>query len=549
MRRDNPGPWALVLVWSVLWSLPAAALNAGLGQPPPSVDRQTPHAAVQGFLSAAHRGDYALAAHYLDLDFIPRAQQAERGFQLARRLKFVLDRKLAVDLSSLSKAPEGDPADARFDQLGTIPLEGANVPIRVQRVTADGALVWVFSESTVRQVDPLFVEYGPRVGEWLPPFFFADTFLGLEPWQWLGVLVVLLGGLVLAVVLERFVLAFALRLARWTRITWDDDLVAAGKGPLKLVIFSVLLVAGTTMFRLPAPGQEFFNSVGYSLAVISLAWFILRFLRVSAAFVQSRVSVEMKDASRARSVSTQLVVLRSIFEVATYVIAVALLLIQFDVVRNVGVSLLASAGIAGIVLGLAAQKSISTLLAGIQLSITQPIRIGDTVIVETEFGTVEQITLTYVVLCTWDQRRMVLPITQFMDKPFQNWSKGSPEMLGAVILQVDYFTDIDALRAELKRILETEGKDMWDGRVGNVVVLEVMDRTLTVRALVSVANSEKLFDLRALVRERLVQFLRANPQWLPITRTESRQVPAPPPPAPPPPDNPAPSAPPATPRA
>ncbi|NMO23018.1 mechanosensitive ion channel family protein [Pyxidicoccus fallax] len=547
MHRDSSGRWALVLVWSVLWSLPALALNNGLGQPPPTVDRQTPHATVQGFLSAAHRGDYALAAHYLDLDFIPRAEQAERGAALARRLKFVIDRKLAVDLSSLSKAPEGDPQDARFDQLGTIPLEGANVPIRVQRVTAEGALVWVFSESTVRQVDPLFAQYGPSVAEWLPPFFFSDTFLGLEPWQWLGLLVVLLGSLGLAVVLERVVLAFALRVARWTRITWDDDLVAAGKGPLKLVVFSALLVAGTVLLRLPGPWQDLCNRVGYSLGVVSLAWFILRFLRVSAAFVQNRVSSEMKDASRARSVSTQLVVLRSIFEVATYVIAVALLLIQFDVVRSVGVSLLASAGIAGIVIGLAAQKSISTLLAGIQLSITQPIRIGDTVIVENEWGTVEEITLTYVVQRTWDQRRLVIPITQFLDKPFQNWSKGSPGMLGAVILQVDYFADIDAIRAELKRILEGEAREMWDGRVGNVVVLEVMDRTLTVRALVSVANSEKLFDLRALVRERLVQFLRANPQWLPVTRTEARPVPAPP--SPPPPDNQTPAAPQATPRA
>ncbi|MFP2909837.1 mechanosensitive ion channel family protein [Pyxidicoccus sp. 3LFB2] len=541
MHRDSWGLRALVLVWSVLWSLPALALNSGLGTPPPGVDRQTPHATVQGFLAAAHRGDYALAAHYLDLDFIPRAEQADRGFQLARRLKFVLDRKLAVDLSSLSKVPEGDPANSRTQQVGTIPLEGANVAIRIQRVTADGALVWVFSESTVRQVDPLFAAYGPRVAEWLPPVFFSDTILGLEPWQWLGLLVVLLGGLTLAVVVERLLLAFTLRLARWTRITWDDDLVSAGKGPLKLVLFATLLVAGTTLLRLPGPAQEFFNRVGYSLGVTSLAWFILRFLRVSAAFVQNRVSVEMKDASRARSVSTQLVVLRSIFEVATYVIAAALLLIQFDVVRSVGVSLLASAGIAGLVLGLAAQKSISTLLAGIQLSITQPIRIGDTVIVETEFGTVEQITLTYVVLRTWDQRRLVIPITQFMDKPFQNWSKGSPEMLGAVTLQVDYFTDINALRTELTRILEGEGKELWDRRVGNVVVLEVMDRTLTVRALVSVANSDKLFDLRALVRERMVEFLRANPQWLPITRTEARTVPTPPssdgktPPAPQPP--------------
>jgi small-conductance mechanosensitive channel len=531
MHRDSWGLRALVLVWSVLWSLPAAALNSGLGTPPPGVDRQTPHDTVQGFLSAAHRGDYALAAHYLDLDFLPRAQQAERGFQLARRLKFVLDRKLAVDLSSLSKVPEGEPSGSRTQQLGTIALEGDNIPIRVQRVTADGALVWVFGESSVRQVDPLFAAYGPRVAEWLPPFFFSDTVLGLEPWQWLGLLVVLLGGLTLAVVVERLALAFALRLARWTRITWDDELVAVGRGPLRLVLFSALLVAGTTVLRLPGPAQEFFNRVCYSLAVISLAWFILRFLRVSATVVQNRVSVEMKDASRARSVSTQLVVLRSIFEVATYVIAAALLLIQFDVVRSVGVSLLASAGIAGLVLGLAAQKSISTLLAGIQLSITQPIRIGDQVVVENEFGTVEAISLTYVVLRVWDQRRLVIPITQFLDKPFQNWSKGSPEMLGAVTLQVDYSADIGALRKELTRILEGECREVWDGRVGSVVVLDVLDRTLTVRALVSVANSEKLFDLRALVRERMVEYLRANPQWLPITRTEARQVPSPPAPS------------------
>ncbi len=527
MHRDSWTRRAVVLALGLLWSLPAAALNTGLGPPPASVDRRTPQATVQGFLSAAHRGDYATAAHYLDLDFIPRAQQVERGFQLARALKFVLDRKLPVDVGSVSKEPDGDPADERFDQLGTIPLQGTNVPIRVQRVPSEGGLVWVFNESTVRQVDPLFAEYGPRLVGFLPAFFFKDTVLGLEPWQWLGLLVTLLGSVGLSVLLERIVLAFALQLARWTRITWDDDLVAAGKGPLKLLTFSALLVVGTLLLRLPRPAQVFFNRVGYSLSVIALAWVVLRFLHVSAAFVQNRVSSEMKDASRARSVSTQLVVLRAIFEVATYVIAAALLLIQFEVVRNVGVSLLASAGIAGLVLGLAAQKSISTLLAGIQLSITQPISIGDTLIIEGEWGTVEKITLTYVVLRTWDQRRLVIPIAQFLDNPFQNWSKGNPEMLGPVILQVDFQTDIDALRAELRRILENEGKALWDGRVATVVVLDVLDRTLTVRALVSVSDFSKLFDLRALVREKLIAFLRTRPLWLPVTRTEARPFPQP----------------------
>ena len=123
---------------------------------------------------------------------------------------------------------------------------------------------------------------------------------------------------------------------------------------------------------------------------------------------------------------------------------------------------------------------------------------------------------------------MVIPINQFLDKPFQNWSKGSPEMMGTVILQVDYTADIDVLRAELDRILANEARELWDGRVKTLVVFDVMDKTLTVRALVSAANSSKLGDLRFLVRERLVVFLRSKPQWLPMVRSESRPAQLPP---------------------
>jgi len=501
------------------------------------LDRQTPHATVLGLIESSHRGDYARAAHYLDLDFVPRAEQVERGAQLARRLKFVLDRKLPLDLSTLSKEPGGDAADARFDQLGAIPLEDGTVqPIRVQRVVGDGGqLVWVFSESTVKAIDKLFDLYGPLMAETLPPIFFEKPMLGLELWQWLGLVVVLGGGLVLALLLERLLLAFALRLARWTKVTWDDLLVSAGKGPLWLPFYAGIMAAGTALLQLSRPAQTLFNRLSYSLFILSVAWLVLRFLRVTASYVQARVSAEESaNASRARGVHTQVAVLRHVFEAATYVIAAALLLMQFEVVRNVGVSLLASAGIAGLVLGFAAQKSIATLLAGIQLSITQPIRIGDKVVVENEFGTVEEITLTYVVVQIWDQRRLVVPITHFLDKPFQNWTKsGSTELLGAVLLQVDFTADLDALRAELRRILENEGKVLWDGRVASVVVLDVMDRTMQLRALVSAANAGATFDLRCLVRERLLAFLRERPEWLPFTRTEARTPVAPPPPAPP----------------
>jgi small-conductance mechanosensitive channel len=520
MFRAFPAFCALVLM-----SLPAWALNAGLGAPPPTVDRQTPHATVQGFLEASHAGSYARAAHYLDLDFLPRSEQAERGAQLSRRLKFVLDRKLLVDLTTLSKAPEGDAADKRTHLIGTIPLEGAVVPIRIQRVVADdGGLVWVFSETTVKDVDRLFSAYGPLLAETLPPIFFERPVLGLEPWQWLGLVVVVVLGWVLALLLERATLASTLRLARWTKVTWDDSLVGAGRGPLRLPYYAGLVALGTSFLQLSRPFQRVIDRLCYSLLIVSVAWFLLRFLKVSATFVHDKVSSKTQDASRLRSLSTQLAVLRHVFEVATYVIAAALLLMQFEVVRNVGVSLLASAGLAGLVIGLAAQKSISTLLAGIQLSITQPIRMGDQVVVENEFGTVEEITLTYVVLRIWDERRMVIPITQFLDKSFQNWSKGGAHMMGEVMLQMDYSVDVDAMREELKRILENEGRELWDGKVQNVVVVNVLEKTLAVRALVSAADPSKLFDLRCLVRERLIVFLRTRPGWLPTVRSETRPV-------------------------
>ncbi|WNG34618.1 mechanosensitive ion channel [Archangium violaceum] len=530
----------LCLLLSVVFSPGAWALNNGLGEPPGSVDRQTPYAAAKGFSDAVHKGNYELAAHYLDLDYLPLAQQKGEGARLAQRLKYVLDHKLPLGaIANLSKEPEGDPENPRFDQIDALSVGDTLYPIRLARVRVNGGeQVWVFSEATVRSIEPLYAEYGPLVGEVLPPVFFDKPVLGLELWQWLGLLATGVLAVLLSVALERFTLALLDRLARWTRITWDDALVSAGKGPLRLLYFALLGAVGTALLLLPPTAKFLATHLFTSLLIVSVAWFVLRFLRVTAQVVQQSVTKESKDPSRARGLHTQLAVLRSVFEAATYIIAAALLLMQFETVRNVGVSLLASAGIAGLVIGLAAQKSISSLLAGIQLSITQPIRIGDQVVVENEFGTVEEITLTYVVVRVWDERRLVIPIPQFLDKPFQNWSKGGKSMLGPVRLLVDFTTDMDALRVELRRILENEGKALWDGRVATVVVEDVLDRTLQVRVLVS-AEPGNLFDIRALVREKMMAYLRARPEWLPTTRTEPRpalqppvgEQPQPPPPA------------------
>ena len=195
------------------------------------------------------------------------------------------------------------------------------------------------------------------------------------------------------------------------------------------------------------------------------------------------------------------------------------MLMTFESVRQLGTSILASAGIAGIVVGFAAQRSIATLLAGFQIAMTQPIRLDDVVIVENEWGRIEEITLTYVAVRIWDQRRLILPITYFIEQPFQNWTRTSADILGTVFLYVDYRAPLDAIRAELDRILQASPS--WDGKVKGLQVTNAQEQTLEIRALASAADASLAWDLRCEVREKLVQFLqRHHPESLPRIRAE-----------------------------
>ncbi|MCY1073749.1 mechanosensitive ion channel family protein [Archangium lansingense] len=363
---------------------------------------------------------------------------------------------------------------------------------------------------------------GSPLQEALPPFLSVRPFGLLELWQWLGLVLLVVAAAVASRLLEKVGLRLGASAVRLTSSGWDDQMFSAGKGPLRFTLLAMMGSLGSRVLLLPPPAQHGVDLAARSLAIVAVAWFVLRFVKLSAHFLEQKVVRDSgADVGRVRGLRTQLVVMRRIIEAATYVLAVSLLLLQFEAVRNVGVSLLASAGIAGLVLGLAAQKSISTLLAGIQLSITQPVRIGDTVIVENEWGWIEEITLTYVVVKVWDLRRLVVPMTHFLDKPFQNWSKVSPEILGTVELYADYKTDVAAVRVELVRILHNEGRELWDGKAQGVQVTACSERAMTLRALVSAADSGKAWDLRCLVREKLIAFLQKQPQGLPVLRAEA----------------------------
>ena len=291
--------------------------------------------------------------------------------------------------------------------------------------------------------------------------------------------------------------------------------------PLILLLIAISLQIGLVkeeVFTSPALAS-FVAQLRSLLFVFSITWLIVVGIRIAKKRVLRRFDVTLPDNLKARKYYTQFNILERILVAIVIVFAIGIALMTFDGIREIGVSVITSAGIAGIILGLSAQKAIGTLLAGIQIAITQPIRLDDVVIVEGEWGRIEEIRLTYVVVTIWDQRRMVLPTTYFIEKPFQNWTRNTSEILGTVFLYTDYNVPVNELRQELTRLLEST--DLWDGKVNVLQVTDSTEKSMELRALMSAKNSSIAWDLRVYVREHLLEFLKINyPESLPLARVE-----------------------------
>lgn len=267
---------------------------------------------------------------------------------------------------------------------------------------------------------------------------------------------------------------------------------------------------------------DIFQQIRSILIILSFTWFILIGVRIAKNQVLRSFDVSEKNNLRARKYVTQVNILERISVFVVVLFAVGLALLTFEGVREVGVSILTSAGIAGIILGLSAQKVIGTILAGIQIAIAQPIRIDDVVIVEGEWGRIEEIKLTYVVVKIWDKRRLVLPTTYFIDTPFQNWTRNSADILGTVYLYTDFNIPLDKLRKEFTRLLEST--PLWDRQAQVIQVTDVTEKTMEIRALMSARDASTAWDLRVFIRENLLEFIRKNyPESLPRTRIDLKE--------------------------
>ncbi len=527
--------WVIIILLAVVVcavAFPAGAVSASPPSQAPAsseaadvrskdtLDRETPRRTMEGFLKEGREGDYVVAASYLDLRGV--ADPDREGPALARKLAYVLERCPTLDVGRIPDDPAGDPNAKPGGNFvaNVLYADEQPVPIALARVRfADGVDRWLIARSTVAAIPTLDAAYGPRpIGIAIPAALTTPTVLGNEPWQWIGIALAALFAYVASLALAALVLTAAGYFARRTPTRADDALIASSRWPLRLLISALAFRIALGPLQLTTSVIESCERATYTALVVGVAWLLLCVLGVATMWLDEQAQHDAADAWRGRRVRTQAMLLRRVASVIVGFFAAAVVLMQFDFVRNVGVSLLASAGVASVVVGLAAQKSLAAIIGGIQFSFAQPVRVGDTVVVETEFGEIEEINLTFAVVRLWDKRRLVLPITYFLEKPFQNWTRSAADLIGTVTFKVDFTIPIDAARAELARICAAD--PLWDRRSCSLQVTEWEGASVTLRAVVSAENASRLWDLRCNVRERMLAFLNERDQgkYLPRQR-------------------------------
>lgn len=309
------------------------------------------------------------------------------------------------------------------------------------------------------------------------------------------------------------------RLARRKGALLDQSLAKRGVGPSRWIfpLLAVLIVLpGLSLPSKLMSALEHVTGIGLIAAV---AWLVILSSEITSDILAWRYRVDVEDNLLARRIQTQFSMLHRVVVVLVCIVALSIALMTFPAIKHIGMSILASAGLAGLVVGLAMKGTLSNLVAGVQIAFTQPFRLGDAVVIQGDWGWIEEIGTMYVVVRIWDLRRLVLPLSYFLENAFENWTRTSADLLAYVYLNVDYTLRVDELRAEHRRICEST--KLWKGQVCVLQVSDATEHTMQIRALMDARNSSDAWDLRCYVREKMIHFLQEKyPESLPRYRAE-----------------------------
>ena len=466
------------LLVTLLAALPAAAqpdpyyevevLNEGLGEAPADVDRETPQAAMETFLSAADASDWERAAHVLDLGEIEPDRQALEGPLAAAQLDEVLDRKVMLSWNTLLDRPDALDAAATSNSavagqarrsllLGVLELDDRTVPIRLNRLQpAGGEPVWVFSRQSVENVPALYALYGPtELEKMLPGWALADTGMGLAWWEIIALPLVVITALLGAAAVNRALASGARR----TDGTWMEIVLRALRWPATLaVLTAVLSIATRELFIFSAPVDTVLDPLLAAGFVISMILFVMTVLDgiLDQIVVFDPESLSDPGDASVRDTATALSATRRVVLVILALLGAGWVLSSAELFGTFGFSLLASAGALTLILGFAARRVLGNIMSSLQIAFNKSARIGDQIIYEDQWCTVERIHFTYVQLKHWTGNRLVVPVEEFVTRGFENWSLAETEMLNTVTLRLAGTADVAAMRERFREIAGAE---------------------------------------------------------------------------------------------
>jgi small-conductance mechanosensitive channel len=507
-------------------------LNAGLDQPPSELNRSTPRQTVLELRRLTEGDNADNAAHLLNLNRLADTEQGARGPILASQLDEIIGRTMIIDWSSLSDRPdallEGSSADRalagqprRSISLNYLEVAGRPAEIRLNRVKpANGPAVWVFSAQTVQDIEPLYARYGPG---WLenkmPPVLQRPAGFGTRLWEWvaLPLLAVILFGLGW---LTHRVLGW---LGRHSPIDWINRSTSRVRGPLTVALMAILaqLLTGWVI-SFSGLFHTIIVPILLALTIVGLTVAALRTIDASLERITRRFVDDIDDTSDKdrRKLYTSIYALRRFVLLVAVLVSGALFIVQLRLFEDVGMSLLASAGVITVILGIAGRTVLGNILASLQIAISKPVRIGDAVEYEGRWGYVEAIYYSYLILRTWDGRRQIVPVQYFISYPFENWSMMDARITHTISLKLDHAADPARLRSAFEKLVEEDEYALADEFLMTAVT-DHNEHFQEVSFFATAGNPSDAWFMQLNLREGMSDWIRSrHPEWWPTDRLQ-----------------------------
>lgn len=498
----------------------AGRWNEGVSFPPEDINLQSPQATLEYFIVQSRNKNFEQALYALNFNLMPDSMSKEDAAILAEKLYFVLSQRVAISWESLPDRPDGQidmttstnkavaGTPRRSILFGKASLDEKDVVFRLQRIKyKDKSPVWLISSQTVENIEPLYKAYGPRKLDRMIPKWISFEIFSIPIWKVIGTIILLL----IAYFISKITSYFIRKLFSGTDRYWIKNIayrLASPAGAAVGMLAFYLLLNNLISFTGPlARGL-------YTVLLIALigiiTWLVMRVIDyIMDFFAEHKVGdLENEENSQAKRLMTYISVGRRIFIFVVVIVGGSIIFSQFPSLEKLGISLMASAGIATVVVGIAAQSTLGNIIAGVQIAITKPAKIGDAVIIEGSYGFVEDITFTYMVLKTWDLRRKVIPLKAVISESFENLSMTNTQKIGEIELFLDHRIDVSKVRSKFFELVKNS--EAWDGDENRSPLVQVcgMDsKYLKIRCLVSAKDFPTSWDLHCELREDLVKYI------------------------------------------